>query len=185
MEMNANTVEPALSLRDQDGEIVVRREDLLKYTSNANVIAAALVVRVCTLAFRLLSPGEPVWRRELHWSLGFPGPGLVDCVEMLSHAVREGRCLQQPVFDHPEAPLSLNGQMLFSIAYRGRKLLIWPSPAVFDDEFRRQVATWQEKGEDTPGRMEYLRYKEGKVEEIMTLPDEELLRSEWAASSWQ
>ena len=33
---------------------------------------------------RLLSPEEPVQRRELYWRLGFPGPGMVDCVEVES-----------------------------------------------------------------------------------------------------
>ncbi len=179
--MQMSVREPCLTLADQDGEIVVSREDLLKYATRANVIAAALTIRVCSLAFSMLSPDAPVRRRELYWSLGFPGPGLVDCVEFLSHGVREGRCLQQPVFDHPEAPLALNGQMLFSIAYRGKKVLIWPNPEIFDDEFREQVATWQERGEDEAGRAQYLLYKEGKVKQIMSLPDADLLRAEWAA----
>lgn len=33
---------------------------------------------------RLLSPEEPAQRRELYWRLGFPGPGMVDCVEVES-----------------------------------------------------------------------------------------------------
>ena len=85
--------ELTVTVRDQDGDITLTRQDLLKYTTNANVIAAALMIRVSRYAFSLLSPQQPVMRRELYWSLGFPGPGIVDCVEILSHAVREGRCL--------------------------------------------------------------------------------------------
>jgi hypothetical protein len=173
--------EPVLALLDQDGEILVSRADLLKYTGNANANAAALMTRVCALAFRLLSPEKPVKRRELHWTLGFPGAGLVDCVEMLSHAVREGRCLQKPAFNHPEAPFSLNGQMLFDIAYQGRHIQIWPDASVFDDAFRQEVAAWQEADEHAPGRSAFLRYKEDKVREIMTLPEEDLLHSRWLA----
>ena len=167
--------EPSITVWDQDGEIVIHREDLLKYTTRANVIAAALIMRVCNLAFPLLSPEGPVKRRELYWSLGFPGAGLVDCVEMISHAVREGRCMQRPVFNHPEAPLSLNGQMVFEITYGKECLQIWPDASVFDDEFRSQVADWQEREEATPGRDAFLRYKESKVRQIMTMPDAELL----------
>ena len=46
--------------------------------------AAALMARVAGLGLRLLSPEEPVQRRELYWRLGFPGPGMVDCVEVES-----------------------------------------------------------------------------------------------------
>lgn len=177
--MTQPVTEPHITLLDQDGEIILRREDLLKYTTNANVIAAALMIRVCSLAFALLSPDAPVKRRELYWTLGFPGAGLVDCVEMISHAVREGRCLQQPEHNHPTAPFSVNGQMVFTIGYAGRCLQLWPDPAVFDDEFRVQVVKWQEMPANAPGREDFLRYKADKVREIMTLPDEELLHTRW------
>lgn len=177
-------VNPALLARheivvaDQDGAIRLGPADLLKYATRANVIASALTTRVASLAFRLLSPDAPVQRRELYWRLGFPGPGLVDCVEMISHAVREGRCLQQPMHDHPHAPFSLNGQFVFDVSYRGRTVRIWPDAAVFDDEFRQQVSTWQEAAEG-PQRQAFLDYKTRKVEQILSLSDEELLHVEW------
>lgn len=58
--------------------------DFIKYASHANAIAAALMARVAGLGLRLLSPEEPAQRRELYWRLGFPGPGMVDCVEVES-----------------------------------------------------------------------------------------------------
>ena len=67
---------------DQDGVIEIGPADFIKYASHANATAAALMVRVAGL--RLLSPEEPVQRRELYWRLGFPGPGMVDCVEVES-----------------------------------------------------------------------------------------------------
>ena len=122
--------ELTVTVRDQDGDITLTRQDLLKYTTNANVIAAALMIRVSRYAFSLLSPQRPVMRRELYWSLGFPGPGIVDCVEILSHAVREGRCLQNPTLRHPDAPFSLGGQFIFEISYRGKTLVVWPDKSV-------------------------------------------------------
>ena len=62
--------------------IEIGAADFIKYASRANAIAAALMARVAGL--RLLSPEEPVQRRELYWRLGFPGPGMVDCVEVES-----------------------------------------------------------------------------------------------------
>ena len=56
--------------------------DFIKCASRANAIAAALMARVAGLG--LLSPEEPAQRRELYWRLGFPGPGMVDCVEVES-----------------------------------------------------------------------------------------------------
>lgn len=67
---------------DQDGVIEIGPADFIKYASHANAIAAALMARVAGL--RLLSPEEPARRRELYWRLGFPGPGMVDCVEVES-----------------------------------------------------------------------------------------------------
>ena len=67
---------------DQDGVIEIGPADFMKYASHANAIAAALMARVAGL--RLLSPEEPAQQRELYWRLGFPGPGMVDCVEVES-----------------------------------------------------------------------------------------------------
>ncbi len=87
-----------VEVADQDGLIRFERQDLLKYASHANVIASALMIRLCAFAFAKLSPDAPVQRRQLYWRLGFPGPGLLDCVELISRAVREGRCLQLMLF---------------------------------------------------------------------------------------
>lgn len=173
--------ELTLTVNDQDGNIQIRREDLLKYTTQANVIAAALTMRVCHLAFRQLSPNEPVQRRKLYWRLGFPGPGLVDCVEMISHAVREGRCMQQPEHHHPDAPFSLNGQFVFEITYNDKTIVVWPDKNIFDDEFRTQVSTWQEEP-SSKKRQVFIDYKNRKVEQIMTLPDEKLLHFTWKST---
>lgn len=43
--------ELTVTVRDQDGDITLTRQDLLKYTTNANVIAAALMIRVSRYAF--------------------------------------------------------------------------------------------------------------------------------------
>ncbi|MDO4796049.1 MAG: hypothetical protein Q4A28_08960 [Brachymonas sp.] len=174
--MNELSSRHTVRVADQDGVIDIGPEDFIKYSTRANVIAAALMTRVAQLGFRLLSPDAPVWRRELYWRLGFPGPGLVDCVELLSHAVRENRCLCQPVTDHPHAPFSLKGQFVFEISYRGQTVQIWPSPQVFDDEFRQQVSTWQE-APDSADRQAFLAYKAHKVQQILSLPEEDLLHA--------
>ena len=84
--MNPPTPIPAglhiVRVADQDGVIEIGPADFIKYASHANAIAAALMARVAGL--RLLSPEEPMQRRELYWRLGFPGPGMVDCVEVES-----------------------------------------------------------------------------------------------------
>lgn len=163
---------------DQDGVITLNNQDLLKYTGPANVIAAALMTRLCKHAFALLSPDEPVMRRKLYWTLGFPGPGIVDCVEMISMAVREGRCLQKPMFNHPDAPMSIGGQFVFDIHYSDRALRIWPSADIFDDEFRQQVSKWQE-ADHTHERQHYLQYKQAKVEKILSEPESRLFNTQW------
>lgn len=172
--MNTHTIK----VRDQDGDIELAYADLLKYTTNANVIASALMIRVCKFAFEKLSPNTPVLRRQLYWRLGFPGPGLVDCVEMISHAVREGRCLQQPEHHHPHAPFSLNGQFVFEISYDGKTIVVWPDKSIFDDEFRMQVKTWQEEPCSTE-RQAFITYKMQKVTQLLSLEDEHLFHFEW------
>lgn len=168
-----------ITVVDQDGPITIERADLLKYTSHANVIASAIMIRVCAFAFEKLSPKEPVNRRELYWRLGFPGPGLVDCVEFISHAVRDGRCLQQPIIDHPHAPFSVLGQFVFELSYKGKTIEIWPDSSVFDDEFRENVTRWQEESNDDGKRAAYLQYKDNKVKQIMTLNENDLLHWQW------
>ncbi|MDR1708901.1 MAG: hypothetical protein LBS70_04190 [Candidatus Accumulibacter sp.] len=168
-----------VTVRDRGGDIELTREDFLKYATHENVIAAALMIRLCRFAFARLSPGEPVRRRELYWQVGFPGAGILDCIEMASHAVREGRCLQNPTLRRPGAPLSVAGCFVFQIAYRGKTLAVWPDASVFDDEFRAQVAAWQSADEDSQGYRAYLAYKDAKVRQIMQLPDEALFHCEW------
>lgn len=171
----------SVTVHDRDGDIVLMREDLLKYATKENVIASALMIRLCRFAFSQLSPQEPVRRRELYWQVGFPGPGILDCVEMVSHAVRDGRCLQNPTLSHPDAdaPASLVGSFLFEIGYRGKTLVVWPDKSVLDDEFRAQVSTWQAAKEGSEGYGAYLEYKAKKVQQIMTTPDDALFHFAW------
>lgn len=170
--------EYVVQIQDQDGVIEITRQDLLNYTGYGNVIAAALMIRVCRHAFQLLSPDEPVNRRELYWALGFCGPGILDCVELVSHAVREGRCLQKPILNHPHAPASLGGQFVFDVMYRDRAVRLWPAKELFDDEFRQQVSTWQEQ-DGSDARQAFLDYKERKVKEILSYSEESLFTVEW------
>lgn len=167
-----------LTLKDQDGKITLSRQDLLNYTGPANLIAATLMIRLCHHTFSLLSPGQPVERRKLYWTLGFPGEGILDCVELVSHAVREGRCLQKPELYHPEAPMSLGGQFVFDITYREKTVRIWPSADVFDDEFRDQVSRWQEQA-PSKERQKYLHYKQSKAKQILEEPAESLFQYQW------
>ena len=169
--------EPCITVQDQDGLITLSRADLLKYTGPANPIAVALMLRLCAYAFARLAGEEAPHRRELYWQVGFPGPGILDCIEMISHAVREGRCLQNPSLRHPEAPWSLGGQFIFDISYRGKTLRVWPDASVFDDTFRSQVARWQDA--DEAGREAFLRYKADKVATIMQLEDAALFHHQW------
>ena len=173
--------ECSVIVRDRDGDIVLTREDLLKYTTRENVIASALMIRLCRFAFSLLSPLEPVRRRELYWQVGFPGPGILDCIEMVSHAVRDGRCMQNPTLIHPgaDAPASLVGSFLFEIGYRGKTLVVWPDKSVLDDEFRSQVATCQTAEEGSEGYSVYLEYKAKKVQQIMVTMDDALFHCTW------
>lgn len=169
-------MERRLTLRDKDGDLEVGYDDLLKYCTRANVIAAALMLRVCAKAFALLSPGRPVHRRELIWRLGFPGRGILDCVEMISHAVREGRCLQEPAMPAEGAPAALPGHFIFKIGYRGRTATVLLSATVFDDQFRARVARWQDDDKDPEGRTAYLAYKRDLARRILDMPDDELFR---------
>lgn len=171
--------ELSVIVSDQDGDIEITREDLLKYATKANVIAAALMIRVSHYAFSLLSPTKPVIRRKLYWTLGFPGPGILDCVEMLSHAVREGRCLQKPTLENPDAPRSVLGQFLFEISYEDKTLQLWPDKTIFDDEFRTQVSKWQDAEPNTPEHNAYLQYKDNKVKTIMSLSNDVLFHLRW------
>ena len=170
-------MERQLILRDRDGDIRLGYDDLLKYCTKANVIAAALMLRVGARAFALLSPGEPVWRRDLTWRIGFPGEGILDCVEMISHAVREGRCLRDPDMPSEGAPPALPGHFIFKIGYRGRTATLIPTAEIFDDEFRASVLRWQDEKNDPQGRAAYLAYKKKKADLILSMPDEALFRT--------
>lgn len=170
-----------ITVQDKDGELVLTSQDLIKYTTKGNIIAAALMIRLCRFAFSQLSPQEAIQRRELYWQIAFPGPGILDCIEMISHAVREGRCLQNPTLHyHGTNPAkALVGSFLFEITYRHKTLIIWIDDTIFDDEFRAQVSYWQKCNENTEGYLEYLKYKASKVQQIMSFSDDILFHYMW------
>ena len=53
---------------------------------------------------------------------------------------------------------------------------------MFDDEFRQQVSTWQD-APDSAARQAFLAYKARKVEQILQLPEEDLLYALPAANT--
>ena len=55
--MTAGGSRHVVHVADRDGVLELGFDDFLKYTTRANIIAAALITRVAELGFRLLSPG--------------------------------------------------------------------------------------------------------------------------------
>ena len=167
-------VEYLIILQDKDGIITYTRHDLLKYTGYSNIIAAALMIRVLDFAINKLNIEETPKRTVFIWKIGFLEDGILDCIEMLTKAVSQNRCVSDTTYHIDEAPRAINGFFTFAVTYKNKTVEIFPSKEIFNQEFLQQVLLWQEKTENTKGKKEYIEFKQNIVNKLLETPSENL-----------
>lgn len=168
-----------LTVRESEGLITYTREDLIRYAGHGHVIASGLIMRLFDRAFRDLSPEKPPMRRELHVLSAFPGLGVRDGIELVTHAVTDGRFkldLDAGGSDAPPSPIG--GRMYFEVSYQGRTFAYTLRPDLFNDEWREKVAAYQKGATDVEMHARYVAYKYGFLGRLLTASDPFLIARE-------
>jgi hypothetical protein len=166
-----------LHVAHEGTEIAVGHEDLLKYTGRKNVIAAALCYRLMKWMFSVLSPGQAPERSMLNFRIAFNGPGIIDCLEVVTRAQSQHRILFDPFIARPEAPPAPTGKFYFEASYGEQFCSALPRAENFPPDFVDQVNKFQEGGGTAAEQAAYLRMKEKFAARILTMPVEKLFRT--------
>lgn len=166
-----------VSVRDQDGVVAIGRDDLVRYAGPGQIVATALCLRLFARAFADLSPHEPPHRDAIRVMVAFPGPGILDCVEMVTRAGTRGRLTVDTEAGPPQAPPALVGRFYFEIAIGAAACGYWLADGYFTEAFVGQVRRHQD-GEGTPEELAaYQIAKHALIGRLLGAPDDALFHS--------
>ncbi|AWK89681.1 hypothetical protein DEW08_27230 (plasmid) [Azospirillum thermophilum] len=157
-------------MRDAGETVAITRQDLLTYSGPSQLIASALMFRLFEQAFADLSPDGPPERRAIAMLVAFPGDGVLDGVEMVTRARTGGRLTIDTDAGPSDAPPSLVGRFYFEVAIGGRRRGYWPAEGYFTDQFRDQVARYQDGGGTAQEQAAYLAFKHQLVGRLLAAP---------------
>ena len=157
---------------------------IFAYLGFRNIIASALMTRLFVRAFADLSPGRPPDREEISMLTAFPGPGILDSIELVTRLpIRHPeRLVINPGAGPAEAPEAPKGRFYFEVGVASMRRGYWPPEELFDDHFRDQVRHYQ-SGSGTPEEQrDYRAFKEEKTHAILDYPEERIFYS-WPITS--
>mgnify|MGYP001338072509 CR=1 FL=1 len=148
-----------VAVADRDGVMAIGRDDLIRYAGAEQIVASALCLRLFALAFADLSPAAPPRRDGIQVLVGFPGDGILDCVEMITRARTKGRLTIDTDAGPPHVPPALVGRFYWEIRIGDRACGYSLREGYFTPEFTEQVRRHQ-SGEGAPE--ELARYQQAK-----------------------
>lgn len=156
-------------VRESEGTLSYTREDLIKYSGHGHVIASGLIMRLFSRAFKDLSPASPPDRRRLRVLSAFPGLGVRDGIELVTHAVTDGRFILDMQAGPDCAPCSpIGGRMYFEVALDSKAYSYAFDPEIFDDEWRMRVANTQKGAASLREHADYVAYKYAFLGRLLT-----------------
>ncbi len=123
-----------LQVVDQGALLDFSFEDLLRYGGPGSPAGIAVAYQAMRLAFPIVSPGQPLVRREVTIETAFRGPGARDGFELVTRAVTGGRYLVTAALEHPERGTTLE-QFVFRFVYSGRVCTLLVREGMVTDEF--------------------------------------------------
>ncbi|OKL43861.1 hypothetical protein [Pseudovibrio exalbescens] len=167
----------SIKLKEGDLPLSFSRNDLIAYAGPDEIIATALMFNMFRFAFsKLARDGELLERNRVKVQLGFPGPGVKDCVELVLRGLTRNAANVTEVTENlpEEAPLALVGRFYYEFEYEDRRIGLWPKEGFFTDEFREMVITFQpRKGSDEEQR-KFQEFKDDLIRRIMSAGEDNL-----------
>ena len=166
-----------LRIAHQGTETAISHDDLLENASRSNVVAAALCYRMMGWMFSVLSPGSPLEPSGVVFRVAFNGPGIIDCLELVTKAKSDNRLQFDPSCAPPDAPSAPVGQFYFEASYGDRSCSVYPDPSIFPPRFVDQVRRFQDGGGTATEQSDYQRMKEAFAARILATPIDRLFRT--------
>lgn len=118
--------EPRLTVADGRDLMTFHMQDAYNFHGYDAAGGVALGFRLLQKAAALLSPGEPMQRRELSLFTSFPGLGARDCFELVTRLVSDQRFALDTSFADTTAQEGVAGRFHFAFTYRGRTVTLAP-----------------------------------------------------------
>lgn len=174
-----------VAVRDIDGIVAIGRDDLVRYAGPGQVVASALCLRLFARAFADLSPDAPPNRDDIHVLVAFPGPGILDCVEMITRAVSRGRLNIDTRAGPAEAPPALAGRFYFEVSVGATARGYWLAEEFFTPQFVDQIRRHQDGAGTAAERADYLMAKHTLIGRLLGASDEDLFHSREVAAAGQ
>ncbi|PLW77200.1 hypothetical protein [Cohaesibacter celericrescens] len=168
----------SIDLVDGDCPLSFTRSDLVRYAGPDQIIATALMFQMFTRAFDELKSDHLIDRSNVKMQVGFPGPGVLDCIEL----VLRGRTTNQANIsikteDLPmEAPEALVGRFYFEFSYDGKRIALWPTETYITEEFRSMVKQFQPRKGSLEDQARYQAFKHTMVATLMATNPKELFK---------
>lgn len=165
-------IQDFILLREEEGMMDYRCEDIYRYAGPRALIASALVFRLMKEAISDLCPNEVPMRKEFRIVSGHFGPGVCDGFEYLTRASSDGRYIVDDTDAPQEAPRSAaGGYLFFKISYKGNTFLYSISPEIMGEEWFLQVNEHQEGSASVEAHANYLTYKKKVAADILLRPN--------------
>jgi hypothetical protein len=171
-----------IAVRENSEILEFSPASLYAYCGPAQIIASALMFRLFERAFRDLSPQSPPDRKDIRFLAGFPGTGIVECVELVTRirTRRPERFTVRPEAAPPEAPAAISGFLYFEVQIKDQRRGYWPPPELFDNTFRKNAGLYQNGGGTPEEQAAYLAYKKQLSAAILRSPPETFFSSRTA-----
>ena len=166
-----------LRVAHRGSEISISHDDLLEYTGRTNIIAAALCYRLMHWMFSVLSPGAPPERTQITFRIAFDGPGILDCLELVTGAKPDHRIHVDPLCAAPDAPPAPLGRFYFEATYGERSCSAYPNRSIFPPGFVDQVRRFQDGGGTQAEQSAYQHMKRAFATRILNTPVGGLFRT--------
>lgn len=162
-----------LVLQDQSNEVCITWDQLYGYCGPDQLIATSVSYRLFEQAFRELSPNTPPRREQISLLTAFPGRGLLECIEMITRlaSLAPHRLILDTDAGPQHAPIAYIGRFYFEIQISDKRKSFCPIDGFFDDEFRHQVSSFQNKSLNKQEYQNYIAFKWNKVQSIMNHSD--------------
>ncbi|MTI17103.1 hypothetical protein E1162_07600 [Rhodobacteraceae bacterium RKSG542] len=165
----------SIKLKEGDLPLSFTRNDLIAYAGPDQIIATALMFNMFSFAFaKLAKEGEVLERNKIKVQLGFPGPGVKDCVELVLRGLTRNAENVTAVTENlpEEAPLALIGRFYYEFQYEDRRIALWPKDGFFTDEFREMVIKFQPRAGSEEEQLAYQQFKWDLIDRLMAAGEE-------------
>ncbi|EHL5742274.1 hypothetical protein KEB67_004562 [Escherichia coli] len=158
-----------IQIRDDEGIYSIDREDLIKYSGRAGLIASGVVMRLLTEAFKDLTPHEVPHRDSIRILSAFPGQGVRDGIEFITRAVTQNRFILDMNAGNELAAISpIGGQMYFEVAIGDQAMAYSYSSKVFNQRWQYEVLKKQTGSIDYQTHADYMSYKYGFLGRLLS-----------------